>query len=108
MKRIISFFIFATYYLSDLFKAAALIAWDVVTISKHSKPGVIRMPLAAESDLEIMLLANLITFSPGTMVVDLAEDRSYMDIHTMFLESEQAVIDELKTRLESRLLEVIR
>lgn len=108
MKRLVSLIIFLTYYLSDLFKAAALIAWDVVTISKHSKPGVVVMPLEASSDLEIMLLANLITFSPGTMVVDLSEDRKFMTIHTMFLEDEKQVIDELKSRLERRLLEVIR
>lgn len=99
---------FAGFYLYDLVLSAFKIAWDVVTVDLLSHPGFINVPLDAKTDLEISVVANLITFSPGTMVVDISEDRTIMRIHTMFLENEQTAIDDIKNNLERRVLEVLR
>ena len=39
------------------------------------KPGIIAFPLTVDRDFEITLLANLITLTPGTLSVDVSEDR---------------------------------
>ena len=48
------------------------------------------------------------TFSPGSMVVGLSEDRKTMRVHVMFLDDPKAEIQTIKAKLEARVLEVLR
>ncbi|WP_234996196.1 Na+/H+ antiporter subunit E [Pseudobacteriovorax antillogorgiicola] len=98
---------FIGIYCADLFYSACKIAWDVATIRDHSSPGIVKVPLEKQSDPEVTLLANLITFSPGTMVVDLAPDKSFALVHFMFIDTPDEAIATIKT-LESRILELLR
>jgi multicomponent Na+:H+ antiporter subunit E len=84
------------------------VLWDVVTPSQISRPGIIRMPLDARTDLEIMLVANLISLTPGTLSIDLSEDQRQLYVHVMFLDDVAAARRELKNGLEKRVLEVLR
>ena len=99
---------FIIFYSYELTISAFRIAWDVVTVKNYSNPGFISVPLDAKTDLEIAVISNLITFSPGTMVVGLSEDRRYIRVHVMFLDDEKSEIREIKNKLESRVLEVLR
>ncbi|MCB0417920.1 MAG: Na+/H+ antiporter subunit E [Bdellovibrionaceae bacterium] len=101
-------FSFFCFYFYELTASAIRIAWDVVTRKDYSKPGVIDVPLDAVTDVEIALIANLVTFSPGSMVVGLSEDRKTMRVHVMFLDDPKAEIQTIKAKLEARVLEVLR
>ncbi len=55
--------------------------------AKHiSRPGIIGVPLSAQTDLEIMLVANLISLTPGTLSIDMSEDKK-LYVHVMFLDN---------------------
>jgi multicomponent Na+:H+ antiporter subunit E len=97
-----------TFFIKALFISNLRVLWDVVTPAQISHPGIIRLPLDARTDLEIMLVANLISLTPGTLSVDLSEDRSYLYVHVMFLDDVDATCQELKEGLEQRVLEVLR
>jgi multicomponent Na+:H+ antiporter subunit E len=84
------------------------VLWDVITPSHISRPGIIRLPLDAQTDLEIMMVANLISLTPGTLSIDLSEDRRFLYVHVMFLDDVAHVQRELKQGLEKRVLEVLR
>ena len=99
---------FIGHYIYDLVKTALLIAWDVLTVKDYHQPGFIDVPLDATSDLEISLIANLITFSPGTMVIGLSPDKKTMHVHVMFLEDTTQAIEDIKQNVEKRVLEVLR
>lgn len=99
---------FLLFYAYDITISAFRIAWDVVTIKSHSSPGIIKMPLDAKTDFEVTLVANLITFSPGTMVIDVDDGHKHLWVHVMFLGDENEKIAELKEQLEARVLEVLR
>ncbi len=99
---------FIAFYFYELVTSAVRIAWDVMTVKDYSSPGIIDVPLDAKTDLEISVIANLITFSPGTMVVGLSADRQLLRVHVMFLDDAEAEIQAIKTKLESRVLEVLR
>ena len=79
-----------------------------MTPSHISRPGIIRLPLDARTDMEIMAVANLISLTPGTLSIDLSDDRRYLYVHVMFLDDVDAVRRELKDGLERRVLEVLR
>jgi len=96
------------FFLKALVVSNARVLWDVVTPSQISRPGIIRMDLDARTDLEIMLVANLISLTPGTLSIDLSPNRRTLYVHVMFLENIEAACQELKEGLEKRVLEVLR
>ena len=102
LTRLVVFF-FKALVISNL-----KVLWAVVAPSHISRPGIIRLQLDARTDLEIMLVANLISLTPGTLSVDVSDDRSHLYVHVMFLDDVAAARQELKEGLERRVLEVLR
>lgn len=98
---------FLVFFLRELVVANLRVAADVVTRAHRSSPGLVVLPLRAASDLEITLLANLITLTPGTLSLDVSEDRRTLLVHAMFAADPDDVRREL-AHLERRLLEVLR
>ena len=84
------------------------VLWDVITPQHISRPGIIGIPLDARTDGEIMLVANLISLTPGTLSLDLSEDRRMLYIHVMFLDDVDQIRAQIKQGLEKRVLEVMR
>jgi multicomponent Na+:H+ antiporter subunit E len=73
-------------------------------------PGVIAIPLDARTDAEITLLANLITLTPGSVSLDLSEDRRVLYVHAMYIDGGdvEAYRRSVKEGLERRVLELMR
>ncbi len=84
------------------------IAWDIATPRHYMKPGIIAFPLSAKTDIEITLLANIITLTPGTMSIDVSGDRKILYVYAVYINNEQKLIDSIKNSLEKKLLEAIR
>jgi multicomponent Na+:H+ antiporter subunit E len=84
------------------------VAFDVVTPRNYMKPGIIGIPLDAETDLEITLLANFITLTPGTLSLDVSTDKKTLYIHAMYVEDKEAFIRSIKDGFERRLLDILR
>jgi multicomponent Na+:H+ antiporter subunit E len=103
--RIVISFLF--FFLWELIKSNIKVAYDVVTPKDHMKPGVVSYTLEANTDLEITLLMNLISLTPGTLSLDVSFDRKTLYIHAMYLDN----IKEFRSRMrefECKLLEVLR
>ena len=95
------FFVF--YFLYELVLANLRVAWDVVTLEHYMKPAILAIPLEARSDLEITLLGNLISLTPGSLCLDVSNDRTFMYVHVMYLEEPEDF-----KKFEARLLRVLR
>lgn len=100
--------VLAVYFLKELVKSSVLVARDCLSPRPGLHPAIFRMPLECESDLEIFLVANLISLTPGTLTLDVAPDRSYLVIHSIYAEDEEALIADLKSGMEHRVREVFR
>jgi multicomponent Na+:H+ antiporter subunit E len=98
----------AGYFLKELAVSNLRVLWDVITPRHIHRPGIIGIPLAAQTDLEIFVVANLISLTPGTLSVDLSEDRKTLYVHIMFLDNVETARAEIKNGLERRVLEVMR
>ncbi len=70
--------------------------------------AIVAIPLDAKTDREITLLANLITLTPGTLSLDVSEDRRFLYVHAMFVEDVESFRDSIKNGFERRLLELMR
>lgn len=98
------------FMLWELVLANLRVAYDVLTPTHHMRPGVLAIPLEARTDLEITLLANLITLTPGTLTLDVSLDRRFLYIHVMYIDGDDldAVRRKIKQGYERRVLEVLR
>ena len=103
--KIVGFFFFFLY---EMFKANWQVAYEVMTTHLHMKPGIVKIELEAKTDLEITLLSNLISLTPGTLVVDVSDDRKVMYVHGMYLEDKAKFIQSIKIGLEKPLLSIMR
>lgn len=98
------------FFFKELFMANLKVTWDVITPKFYMQPGVIAYPLVAQSDLEITILANLISLTPGTLSLDVSEDRKILYFHAMYIQGGdiEAVINDIRNGFEKKLLEITR
>ena len=106
-QRLPKFIAFVGFFLKSLILSNIKIAVDIVTPIWYMKPGVLRFELLSKTDIEIMLVSNFISLTPGTLVLDVSEDKKTLFVHAMFLDDEEKIIADIK-EIERRLLEVIR
>ncbi len=106
-QRLPRFIAFLVYFFRQLVLSNIKVASDIVTPPWHMKPGVVSFKLLAETDLEITLVSNFISLTPGTLVLDVSEDKTTLFVHAMFLHDEDQVQADLR-QLEQRLLQVMR
>lgn len=106
--RVVSTLAFALFFLREMMQSALRVAYDVVTPRHHMRPAVLGVPLDARTDAEIALIANLVTLTPGTLSLDVSEDRKVLFIHAMYVDEPDRTRRELKKGLERRVLELLR
>jgi multicomponent Na+:H+ antiporter subunit E len=99
---------FTLFFLRELIHSNLRVAWDVISPKSQRKPGIVAIPLDASSDIEITFLANLITLTPGTLSLDVSDDRSVLYVHGMFVEDPQLMREQIKNGFERRVLELLR
>jgi multicomponent Na+:H+ antiporter subunit E len=75
-------------------------------LERHLRPAIVAYPLNVTRDAEITLLANLITLTPGTLSVEVTEDRKHLLIHAIDLGDRDAFIAEIRDGFEKRVKEV--
>ena len=105
-KRFFAFIRLFTLFIYDMAISVKQVVWEILTPTQLSSPAIIKVPLTVKNDLEITLLANLVSLTPGTLSLDVSEDKSYLIIHAMFAQNPQEVIDSIKNGVEKRILEV--
>jgi multicomponent Na+:H+ antiporter subunit E len=72
------------------------------------KPGIFAFPTELKEDWEITMLANLITLTPGTLVVDLSPDNRILYVHAMDITDADEAIQSIKNTFEKAIMEVSR
>jgi multicomponent Na+:H+ antiporter subunit E len=99
---------FTFFFLRELIHSNFRVAWDVISPKSQRKPGIVAIPLDVRSDTEITFLANLITLTPGTLSLDVSDDRRVLYVHGMFVEDPQRMREQIKNGFERRVLELLR
>ena len=96
------------YFLWELLVSSLQVAWDVLTPTHRSRPGIIAVPIEAKTDLEITTLANLVSLTPGTLSLDLSSDQKTLYVHAMFVDDPENIRLAIRKGMERHVLEALR
>ncbi len=100
--KVIELLGFAVYFVRILIKANWQIAREVLSPGWSQQPRIIRYSVAGLSDVQVTTLANAITLTPGTLVIEISPDGQYLYIHCMYAKDPAgavAELDELRDKL---------
>ena len=75
----------AGFFIWELMVANVRVALDVLSPRTTIRPAVVAIPLDITSDAEILLLSALINITPGSVTIDLSEDRRTLFVHVMHM-----------------------
>jgi multicomponent Na+:H+ antiporter subunit E len=82
------------------------VAIAVLSPRRPLRAAIVAVPLDVQSEAGITLLANMITLTPGTTTLHVAEDRSVLYIHVLNVTPD--TIRQLKDGFERGVMEVLR
>ncbi len=105
--RVYRIFCFFFFFIKEVIIANLKIAYDIVTPRHLMRPGVIAVPLDAQSDLEVITITNLITMTPGTLSLDVSMDRRVLYIHAMYIYDIEALRNEIRLTVVKRTKEIL-
>ena len=104
-RRVISLIFLFIY---ELILSAWRVFILVMSPRMDLKPGIFAYPLKVDRDFEITLLANLITLTPGTLSVDVSEDRRFLYVHAIDCSDPDQTRQEIAEGFERKILEAFR
>ena len=107
-RRVRSGFSLLVLFLKELALSAYKVAVMVFSPRLDLKPGIFAFPLTVNRDFEITLLANLITLTPGTLSVDVSDDRKTLYVHAIDCSDPDGARRDIADGFERKILETFR
>jgi multicomponent K+:H+ antiporter subunit E len=94
-----------------------LVTWDIVVANvavarlilgprDRLRPAFIQIPLELKNPQSIVLLASIITMTPGTVSADMTEDRQTLIVHALDCPDPASMVADIKNRYEKPLMEI--
>ncbi|PRR78726.1 Na(+)/H(+) antiporter subunit E1 [Clostridium liquoris] len=82
-NRILWLILFIPYYAVELIEANWDVAKRALSPNLNINPGIVKIETKLKSDYGLAMLANCITLTPGTIAMDIVEEKGsvYMYIH---------------------------
>ena len=97
---------FVGVVLVDIVVANLRVARAVLGPVRRLRPGFARVPLAVRSDVGITALASTVSLTPGTLSVELSDDRRELLVHYLDEADPEGLVATIKSRYERPLLEI--
>ena len=91
----------AAFFAREMLIANIRVAGDVLR-GNQFEPAVVAIPLDVTSDGEILLLSMLINITPGSVTIDLSDDRRTLYVHVMHMNTPDETRREIKQGFERR------
>ena len=102
LRRIVHAVRLAAFFAWELMVANFRVAADILRPHTTIRPAVVAIPLDVTTDAEILLLSMLINITPGSVTIDLSDDRRTLYVHVMHMTTVEASRREIKTGFERR------
>jgi multicomponent Na+:H+ antiporter subunit E len=95
-------------FIYEMILANFQIALIILSPRIYIRPGIIEYPLDLKNEGAIVLFANMISLTPGTLSVDISEDKKFIYIHAMIMETPDQLRQDIKRIFEKRIQKMMR
>ncbi len=95
IKKAYRLFLFIGLYLLSIIKANLFLAWDILTPKMLMNAGIISINLELRSKMALLLFSNLVSMTPGTLVISLDPEKNEASVHILYLQDEKAIRAEI-------------
>lgn len=107
LPRILKLIAFIAFYLKEVVLCNVRVAIDVATPTHYMHPAIVAIPVNPKlTDFQLLLLSNLITMTPGTLSMEINEQRTILYAHVMYFQNEETFLREVCETLEKPILEL--
>lgn len=98
---------FTTYYVKEVLVANLRVARDILDPRLSARPAVLAVELEDHTEDELLVLTSLLSFTPGTLTLDLSPDGRRLYVHAINVEDLEALRAGIKDGFETRVIEVM-
>lgn len=105
-ERVVRFAKLFVFFLKEVAVANIIVIRQVLAPKLNIKPGIIALPLDVKSDFQVTVLAAMISLTPGTLSMDVSEDREYLYVHVFNIDNKDQIIHTIKSTFEKGIMEV--
>jgi len=91
------------FFCRELFIATLQVAVFVLIPNSRLRPAILSVPLDIKSEVGIMILANIVTLTPGTLTLDVSADKRRLFVHIFHAPNPEKTIASLKRGFERRI-----
>jgi len=106
IKKILFLIWFFFFYIYEIILSNFKIAHDILTPTDYYRDGIIEVPVKISHPIQVAILMNLITMTPGTIAVDYVEEKNMLLVHLMFLDEAEELTKKIKTHYTRFILEL--
>ncbi|GGI38935.1 Na+/H+ antiporter subunit E [Mammaliicoccus stepanovicii] len=99
-------FVLGLIFMKELILANIDVIRIVIQKEIHNKPAFFAYPTELKHDWEVALLSQLITLTPGTIVVAISDDQKTLYIHSIDFSDIDSEISAIKDSFEKAIKEV--
>ena len=104
--KAIKFLTFFFFYLKEVVKTNFIVAMEVVTPTHYMKPGFVELDVEGLDDSQLLIFCNLLTMTPGSMVVDVSADKKTVLVHVLYMEDESVVKSDIQEQYLNKVKEL--
>lgn len=108
LKKIFPFVSFLLFYFSEMVKANLQLARDILSPNMKIKPGIVRVNIGEKTDNQILVIFNLITMTPGSMCMELSENKKTIYVHGLYVDDSNKFEAEIQHGLVRKVMEVFK
>lgn len=95
-------------FLRELFTSSILVIRQVIRPKINITPGIFTLETDLEGDVEVTLLALLITLTPGSVVMEMTEDGKVFYVHAMDIPASSDAVLKSQKAFEEAIKRVTR
>ena len=110
-RRMVAAVGFLLFLIVAIVKSSFQVAALILTPKLQLDQGIVAIPLEASTTLEIAALATAITLTPGTLSVDVGQDKAgqqVLYVHSLMVGDPEAMRKDIKASFERRILRSTR
>jgi multicomponent Na+:H+ antiporter subunit E len=98
---------FGFFFLWEIVVSNIRLTITILSPRPQLRPAVVAVPLDLKSEVGIVLLANLITLTPGTLSLDISSNKHTLYVHIFDLDDPEKYVKKIKNNYERRVREIL-